>query len=93
MTSLLSTRTALWLSLPLGAAVSLAFAPFNWWPLAILAVMILAFGVLLARGAMFAYDASLPVTNPFKGHNRIQEIAFWVAAVTCGYGLYLVMTY
>ena len=33
---LLKTRIAAWLALPVGAAVSLAFAPFNWWPLGIL---------------------------------------------------------
>jgi apolipoprotein N-acyltransferase len=32
----LQTRWATWLALPAGAAVSLAFAPFGWWPLAIL---------------------------------------------------------
>ncbi len=36
MLRFLATRTAAWLSLPVGAAVSLAFAPFNGWPLAIL---------------------------------------------------------
>lgn len=36
MKQLLQTRWATWLALPVGAAVSLAFAPFNWWPLAIL---------------------------------------------------------
>jgi apolipoprotein N-acyltransferase len=34
----LQTRWATWLALPVGAAVSLAFAPFGWWPLAILGV-------------------------------------------------------
>ena len=81
----------------IGGMFLLLLVRFQWfwflWPLAILALMILGFGVLLARGAMFAFDASLPVTNPFKGHNRLLEVAFWVAAVTCGYGLYLVMTY
>jgi apolipoprotein N-acyltransferase len=33
----LQTRWAAWLALPVGASVSLAFAPFGWWPLAILA--------------------------------------------------------
>jgi apolipoprotein N-acyltransferase len=33
---LLKTRLAVWLCLPVGAAVSLAFAPFGWWPLGIL---------------------------------------------------------
>jgi apolipoprotein N-acyltransferase len=32
----LTTRTALWLALPIGAALALAFAPFEWWPLGIL---------------------------------------------------------
>ncbi len=36
MKSFLQTRWATWLALPIGAAVSLAFAPFNWWPLGIL---------------------------------------------------------
>ena len=69
---------------------------FQWiwflWPLAILALFVLAFGVLLARSAMVAVNASLPVSNPVKGHTRLQEMAFWVAIVSGGYGLYLVMT-
>ena len=36
MKRFLQTRWATWLALPVGAAVSLAFAPFGWWPLAIL---------------------------------------------------------
>lgn len=36
MKQFLQTRRATWLALPIGAAVSLAFAPFGWWPLAIL---------------------------------------------------------
>src|ERR1044071_8912791 len=69
---------------------------FQWmfflWPLAILAVFVLGFGVLLARSAMVAVDASLPKTNPFKGHTTLREMAFWVVIVSGGYGLYLVMT-
>ncbi|HKP81512.1 MAG TPA: DnaJ domain-containing protein, partial [Pyrinomonadaceae bacterium] len=69
---------------------------FQWmfflWPLAILALFVLGFGVLLARSAMVAVDASLPVTNPFKGHTTLREMAFWVVIVSGGYGLYLVMT-
>ena len=69
---------------------------FQWmfflWPLAILALLVLAFGVLLARSAMMAVDASLPVTNRLKGHNRIQEAAFWMVIVSGGYGLYVLMT-
>jgi curved DNA-binding protein CbpA len=81
----------------IGGIFLLLLVRFQWfwflWPLAILALMILGFGILLARGAMVAFDASLPVTNPFKGHSRLQEVAFWVTIVTCCYGLYLVMSY
>ena len=69
---------------------------FHWilflWPLAILALMIIGFGVMLARSAMVAVNASLPVTHPVKGHTRLQEAAFWMAIVSGGYGLYWVMT-
>jgi hypothetical protein len=69
---------------------------FQWmfflWPLAILAVFVLGFGVLLARSAMVAVDASLPKTNRFKGRTRLQEAAFWTVVVSSGYGLYLLMS-
>lgn len=69
---------------------------FQWiwflWPLGILALLVLGFGVLLARSAMVAVDASLPSTNRFKGHTKIQEVAFWMVIVSGGYGLYVVMT-
>jgi len=69
---------------------------FQWiwflWPLAILALVVLGFGVMLARSAMVAVNASLPVSNRLKRHTKLQEAAFWVAIVSGGYGLYLVMT-
>ena len=69
---------------------------FQWiwflWPLAILALLVLGFGVLLARSAMVAVNASLPVTNKIKGHTKIQEVAFWSVIVSGGYGLYLLMS-
>jgi curved DNA-binding protein CbpA len=63
------------------------------WPLAIVAVFVVGFGVLLARGAMIAVNDSLPVTNRFKRHKRLQEVAFWTVIATGGYGLYLVLSY
>ena len=63
------------------------------WPLAIVAVLIVAFGVLLARSAMVALNDSLPVTNRLKRHTRLQEVAFWAVVVTTGYGLYLLLSY
>ena len=69
---------------------------FQWifflWPLALLALVVLGFGVLLARSAMVAVNDSLPVTNPFKRHTKIQEVAFWTVIVSGGYGLYVLMT-
>jgi hypothetical protein len=69
---------------------------FQWiwflWPLGVLAMLVLGFGVLLARSAMVAVDAALPKTNKIKGHTKIQEVAFWTVIVSGGYGLYLVMT-
>ena len=68
---------------------------FQWiwflWPLAILAVFVVGFGVLLARSAMVKVNDSLPVTNRFKKHTKIQEVAFWAVIITSGYGLYLLM--
>ena len=80
----------------LGGMFLLLLVRFQWmwflWPLAIVALLVLGFGVLLARSAMVAVNASLPVTNRFKRHTRLQEAAFWVAIVSSGYGLYVVMT-
>ena len=70
---------------------------FQWifilWPLAILAVFVVGFGVLLARSAMVKVNESLPVTNRFKRHTKIQEVAFWVVIITSCYGLYLLMSW
>ena len=69
---------------------------FQWifflWPLALLALLVLGFGVLLARSAMVAVNDSLPTTNRLKHHTKIQEVAFWTAIVSGGYGLYVIMT-
>ena len=66
---------------------------FILWPLAILAVFVVGFGVMLARSAMVKVNESLPVTNRFKRHTKLQELAFWALIITGGYGLYLLMSY
>jgi hypothetical protein len=63
------------------------------WPLAILAVLVVGFGVLLARSMMVAMNDSLPVTNRLKRHTKLQEVAFWTVIVTTGYGLYWLLSY
>ena len=84
-----------WLCLTAGVFL-LLLVRFHWmmflWPLALLAVGVVGFGVMLARSAMVAVNDSLPVTNRFKRHTKIQEVAFWIVIVSGGYGLYVVMT-
>jgi hypothetical protein len=70
---------------------------FQWiwflWPLAILALLVLGFGIMLAHSAMVAVNQSLPRSNPLKRHTRLQEVGFWTVIVSSGYGLYLLMSY
>jgi len=69
---------------------------FQWiwflWPMAILAVFVIAFGVLMARSAMIAVNASLPVSHLLRRHTRLQEILFWMVIGSAGYAVYLLMT-
>jgi len=73
----------------------LVHAQWIWflWPLAILALLVLGFGILLAHSAMVAVNQSLPVSNRLKRHTRLQEVGFWTVIVGSGYGLYLLMSY
>jgi DnaJ domain len=69
---------------------------FQWiwflWPLAILAVFVLGFGVLMAHSAMLAANASLPIGNRFRRYTKLQEIAFWLVVVSSVYGIYVLFT-
>ncbi len=62
------------------------------WPLAILSVFIILFGVVMARSAMRAINASLALSNPIRSHTRIQEALFWIAVIGMGYGVYVLLT-
>ncbi|HKO62932.1 MAG TPA: DnaJ domain-containing protein [Pyrinomonadaceae bacterium] len=62
------------------------------WPLAIFAVFVIGFGVLMARSYMRAMNASLSVGNRLRKHTRLQETLFWSAVVVVGYGVYRLMT-
>jgi len=61
------------------------------WPLAILAVFVIGFGVLMARSAMIAVNASLPESNRLRRHTKLQELAFWAAVFGGGYAVYWVL--
>jgi len=68
---------------------------FQWiwflWPLAILAMFVIGFGILMARSAMVAVNLSLPVTNRFRRHTKLQEISFWTIVVSGAYAVYLIL--
>jgi curved DNA-binding protein CbpA len=69
---------------------------FQWiwflWPLAILALFVILFGVMMAHSAMRAINDSLPLSNRFRGYTRLQEAAFWFVVTASGYGVYLLLT-
>jgi hypothetical protein len=78
-----------------GGLFLLLLVRFQWiwflWPLAILAVFVIGFGVLLARSAMVAVNASLPSTHRLRRHTSLQELAFWLVVVSGAYGVYLLI--
>lgn len=65
---------------------------FFLWPLVILAVSVIVFGVFMARSALRAMNAALPQSNRFRQYTRLHEVLFWLAVAFSGYGLYLVLT-
>ena len=62
------------------------------WPLAILSVFVILFGIMLARGTLHAFNSSLPMSNRFRRLGAVQEAVFWCAVVAGGYGLYVLLT-
>jgi len=87
----LSTFFCLLLGLFLLFLVRLQWIRFLW-PLALLAVFIIMFGIMMARAAMHAFNASLPLSNRFRRYTRAQEAIFWSVVVSCGYGVYLLLS-
>jgi len=69
---------------------------FQWiwflWPLAILAVFVILFGVVMARSAMRAMSDALPKSSRIRRHTRLQEAMFWTLVAGGGYGIYLLLT-
>ena len=62
------------------------------WPLAILAVLVILFGIMMARNAMRSFNASLPLSNRFRRYTRVQEAIFWSLVFAGFYGVYLLLT-
>ncbi len=62
------------------------------WPLALLAILVILFGIVMARTAMRALNASLSVSNPFRRYAGVQEAIFWMVVIVSGYGVYLMLS-
>jgi len=61
------------------------------WPMSILALGVVVFGIMLLHSAMENARRLLPMTHPVRRFTAIQEIAFWLVVIGGGVGLYLVM--
>ena len=62
------------------------------WPLAILSILVILFGVMLARGTLRAFNSSLPTSHRFRRLGALQEAVFWCAVLAGGYGVYILLT-
>lgn len=62
------------------------------WPLAILALGVMLFGVLIAHATVRNARASLRASHPAHRFRAAQEVMFWSVVFGCCYGLYLILT-
>jgi curved DNA-binding protein CbpA len=62
------------------------------WPLAILALGVMLFGVLMAHSAMTNAREALAQSHPGRRFRLAQEVMFWTVVCGGGYGVYLVLT-
>ena len=63
------------------------------WPLAILAVGVVAFGIFMAHSALSRGRDSFGAAHPFRRFRLAQEIVFWMLVAGGGYAVYLVWTF
>jgi hypothetical protein len=63
------------------------------WPLSILALGVIVFGVLIAHSAMSNARDSLAASHPVRRFRAAQEIAFWSLVCGSGYGIYLILSW
>lgn len=87
MNHFFQTRFALWIALPIGAALALAFAPFGGWPLAVLcpAYLFYAWRCVEPRRAAkfgFLFTAGLFLAGTYWLYHTIHEVGHapaWIA--------------
>ena len=61
------------------------------WPLALLALGVVLFGVLMAHGAMTFARAQVRANHPVRRLVWVQEVFFWACVLSGGYGVYLLL--
>jgi len=61
------------------------------WPLALLALGIVAFGILMAHGALTFARETVGPKNLIRRFVWAQEIVFWSSVVSGGYGVYILL--
>lgn len=62
------------------------------WPLALLALGVMLFGVFIAHAAVRNARESLPASHLVRRFRAVQELAFWTIVFAGVYGLYLILT-
>ncbi len=61
------------------------------WPLALLALGVVAFGILMAHGALMFAREQVKEAHPLRRLVWAQEVFFWACVVSGGYGVYLLL--
>lgn len=61
------------------------------WPLALLALGVVAFGILMAHGALTFAREQVGAAHPVRRLVWAQELFFWASVAGGGYGVYLVL--
>ncbi len=64
---------------------------FFLWPLALLAVAIVLFGIMMAHGALSFARENLRPNHPARRYVWAQEAAFWSCIVVGAYGVYIIL--
>ena len=62
------------------------------WPLSILAVGVIIFGVMIAHAAMTNARAATRIGHPLRRLRMVQEVLFWLCVAGGGIGVYFVLT-
>lgn len=62
------------------------------WPLAVLALGVSFFGILMAHSAMSTLLGLLDAAHPARRYRLAREAVFWTVVCGGGYGVYLILT-